>query len=106
MGYAPGGHAWNCRDKATRTFFNSCDIIFDESFTGHPFPTDSNDSDDEDAVMAPTLPSMPSLSSTNVPALAPAAPTSLSTETHCSECVNIPTAHGQLFQEQLTSDHE
>jgi hypothetical protein len=50
MGYAPGGHACNCRDKATRTFFNSCDIIFDESFTGHPFPTDSNDSDDENTV--------------------------------------------------------
>lgn len=97
MGYTPNRCAWHFRDKVTSTFFNSRDVIFDETFSNRPFPMDSDDSDEEGMVLAPTAPATP-LPNVN----APAPPTMQ----HCSEHVHLPTAHGQIFQEQLASDHE
>ncbi|KIK44428.1 hypothetical protein CY34DRAFT_41366, partial [Suillus luteus UH-Slu-Lm8-n1] len=53
MGYAPDGRAWHCCDTATGSFFNSRDVIFDETFSSHPFPTNSDDLDKEDEALAP-----------------------------------------------------
>lgn len=44
MGYPPGVKAWRCRDIVTGAFFNSRDIIFDESVANRL----CSDSDDED----------------------------------------------------------
>jgi hypothetical protein len=47
MGYPPGVKAWCCHDSVTGAFFNSCDIIFDESFSNCPFPLTDDDNDDD-----------------------------------------------------------
>jgi hypothetical protein len=52
MGYPPGVKAWHCCDSATGAFFNSCDIIFDESFSNRPFPL-TDDDDDDDKELSP-----------------------------------------------------
>jgi hypothetical protein len=62
MGYPPGVKAWQCRDIATGAFFNSCDVIFDETLSNRPFP----DSDDKDEGTT---------SSSASPPAAPVAPT-------------------------------
>jgi hypothetical protein len=97
MGYAPDGKAWHCRDKETGTFFNSCDVIFDETFSGHVFPITADDSDDKDTMAPCSIPT-----SSAVPPLAlPPAPT---VEARHSGCSRLPTECGQLFQDQIASD--
>jgi len=107
MGYAPDGKAWCCRDKETGTFFNSHNVIFDETFSGRAFPTTDDDSDDEDATAPcpiPTTAPCPIPTSSAVPPLAllPAPPV----EAHRSGRSRLPTEHGQLFQDQIASDRK
>ncbi|KIK71766.1 hypothetical protein PAXRUDRAFT_181923, partial [Paxillus rubicundulus Ve08.2h10] len=39
----PGVKAYGCHDKVSSIFFNSRNIIFDESFSGHAFLGDDSD---------------------------------------------------------------
>lgn len=57
MGYLPGVKAWCCHDTTTGAFFNSHDIIFDETLSNH-LPTDSED-DDNDDIPPPAPPAPP-----------------------------------------------
>jgi hypothetical protein len=100
MGYPPGVKVWWCRDIATGAFFNSCDIIFDETLANCPFP----DSDDKDEGTT---------SSSASPPAAPAAPTAPAHSTAapphvevicCLGQIPVPTAKGQLFKSQIAHD--
>ena len=110
MGYPPGVKAWRCRDKESGTFFNSRDVIFDKSFSTHPFPTD--DSDDDDSPAAPVVLPPPSLvvppplpsavpPSTAVGNGVPAVPV-----TRRSSRARPATERGQLYQQRLAADKE
>jgi hypothetical protein len=48
VGYPPGVKAWHCCDLVTGTFFNSCDVIFDKTFSNCPFPSTDSDNEDDD----------------------------------------------------------
>jgi hypothetical protein len=95
MGYPPGMKAWRCRDIATGIFCNSWDVIFDESFSNHPFP-DSDDDDDDDSP-APSRP------------VAPAAPAPVQTApapppARRSSRIPVLTAKGESYKKRLTAD--
>jgi hypothetical protein len=109
MGYAPGVRAWRCRDKATGVFFNSCNVVFDENFSGRTFP-DSDSDDDEDATVAPVVPPLPV--APMVPPL-PVAPMVLPlmpappvppVGDRRSTRVRLPTVRGQSYQSTLLAD--
>jgi hypothetical protein len=98
MGYPPGVKAWRCRDSVTGTFFNSRDVIFDESFSNHPFPnTDSDDEDDDD---------LPHATHTPCPvAPAPVANVPIPpTPARRSSRNQNPTERGRAYREQLANN--
>jgi len=95
MGYPPGVKAWRCRDIATGIFFNSRDIIFDESFSNRPFP-DSDDDDDDDS----PAPSRPVAPAAPVPVQTAPAPPPARRSSH----IPVLTAKGESYKKRLTAD--
>jgi len=99
MGYPPGVKAWRLRDKATGAFFNSRDVIFDESFSGRVF----SDSDDSDDASVPA----PSSTSTSVPSagvVVPPVPIPGPPPPRVSSRARVGTERGHAYQEQLLAD--
>lgn len=95
MGYPPGVKAWRCQDSTTGAFFNSRDVIFNESFSDCEFPTsDSDDEDNNDNTAPPppasvVVPPPPALVAPIIPHASrlhapPAAPISPPRERHSS----------------------
>lgn len=98
MGYPPGVKAWRCQDSITGACFNSRDVVFDETFDGHPFPAiDSDDNDDIDS-MVPVRASIPP----SIPPAPPASPPPCPPRR--SGCTQNPTDRGRLYHEQLAND--
>lgn len=100
MGYPPGVKAWRCRDSTMGAFFNSRDIIFDESFSTRPFPTSDSDDEDDTAIVeplsSPVVDTTPSSATPSVPAT--------DAPVHRSGRTLIPTEKGRLFHECLAAD--
>jgi hypothetical protein len=96
MGYPPGVQAWRCRYSVTGAFFNSRDVIFDESLSNRPFPY--SDDDDDDAPAQPKC-AMPN----TTPAPAPIEPPHAVTICHSSH-IPVPTEKGQHLKDCLVSD--
>jgi hypothetical protein len=113
MGYPPGVKAWRCRDKGTGTFFNSRDVIFDESFSSRPFPDDDSDEEQEEqAVPEPMHPGSTALPG-QAPALPPqpasppiAPPSAPSTGPRRSSRARPLTERGEVYRRSLTADRE
>jgi hypothetical protein len=109
MGYPPGVKAWRCHDSVSSAFFNSCDIIFNESFSNRPFPmSDSDDKNDDDAsphqLVAPQLvtppPSAPASSTSSA-----APPVSMpNAMVHHSGWSQLPTKKSHLFHKKIAAD--
>lgn len=104
MGYPPGIKGWRCRDSITGTFFNSRDVVFDETFGGRPFP----DSDDEDDVpparVVPAVPAPPLPVVVLPPALAPVvAPPPVVVLRRSGRSRDL-TERGMLFHNQIVAD--
>lgn len=97
MGYPPGVKVWRCRDAVTGTFFNSRDVIFDETLSNRPFP--DSDNDDEDVTAAPVAPSPP----------APPIPPPATSPPHAaiirrSGRIPVPTEKGQSLKNRIMAD--
>lgn len=111
MGYPPGVKAWRLRDKVTGAFFNSRDVIFDESASGRPFP-DSDDEEDN-AVPARPITAVPVQPSTAPPSVPMPQHTSTSAPTSTPYTLPPPristrartgTERGRAYQEKLEAD--
>lgn len=90
LGYPPGVKAYCCRDNAMGAFFNSRDVIFDESFASHPFPFNDSDNEDKPAPAAPAIPPAPI--ATSPPATQ-----------HSGHALN-QTEHGKMYHDCLAAD--
>ena len=100
LGYPPGVKAWRLRDKATGAFFNSRDIIFDESFSDCPFPDSDDDDEDLQSSATPTSPhSHPSVPTIITPPPQPPLP-----PPRVSSRARVGTARGREYQDQLLAD--
>lgn len=98
LGYPPGVEAWRCRDTITGAFFNSQDVIFDESFSNRSFPNVNSDDDDEEDAAPHSTTTLPLALPPNAPSAPPAAPAR-----HSGRIANS-TECGQQFCEQLAAD--
>lgn len=106
LGYPPGVKAWRCRDKETGAFFNSRDVIFDESFTTCPFPDSDSEDEEGDTPLpmqaAPGAVPPPALPVTVAPQAAPPVavaplPPSADTAPRRSARARPITERGQLY---------
>lgn len=102
MGYPPGVKAWRYRDVATGAFFNSHDIIFDESLVNRPF-TDSDD-EDEDVPASPPITHPTSPPSVTWPTSPPHTSPSHATILRRSGRIPLPTEKGQHFRNRIEAD--
>jgi hypothetical protein len=92
LGYPPGVKAWRCCDTVSGAFFNSQDVIFDESFSNCPSP---NSDDNDDHPLKPVAAAPP----------APSIPEPRHLAIICwSGRIPLVTEKGQLYKECLATD--